>query len=253
MCDDPEMPWALDLDGVVWRAAAPIPGADAAVRLIRDAGDDVVFVTNNSAAPILEQEAKLASIGIDASGAVISSATAAASLVRAGERVLVCGGPGVIEAVEGAGGQLVDAGPADVVIVGLKRDFGYSDLTVAMNAVRDGARLIGTNHDPTFPIPDGLEAGGGALVAAVAAAAETPATYAGKPNPPAAELVRRRLGPEGICVGDRPDSDGLFARALGYEFGLVLTGVVSEEDLPVTPAPDHVAADLLALVTAVLG
>ena len=55
-------------------------------------------------------------------------------------------------------------------------------------------------------------------------------------------------GPDGVAVGDRADTDGRFARALGYRFGLVLTGVTTAADLPVDPAPDAVAADLAALV-----
>ena len=49
-------------------------------------------------------------------------------------------------------------------------------------------------------------------------------------------------------VGDRPDTDGALRRALGYRFALVLTGVTAAADLPVSPAPDVVAADLAALV-----
>ena len=47
-------------------------------------------------------------------------------------------------------------------------------------------------------------------------------------------------------VGDRADTDGRFAVALGYRFALVLSGVTTA--LPVEPEPDLVAADLAALV-----
>ena len=71
---------------------------------------------------------------------------------------------------------------------------------------------------------------------------------AGKPHPPMADLVRAVGGPAGTVVGDRPDTDGAFARTLGYRFALVLTGVTHEADLPVEPAPDVVAPSLAALV-----
>ncbi|MEZ5168170.1 MAG: HAD hydrolase-like protein [Acidimicrobiales bacterium] len=76
---------------------------------------------------------------------------------------------------------------------------------------------------------------------------------AGKPHRPIAAFVRERLGPTGVMVGDRPETDGRFAAALGYDFGLVLTGVVSAQDLPVEPEPAVIAADLGALVDRVLG
>ena len=71
---------------------------------------------------------------------------------------------------------------------------------------------------------------------------------AGKPFPPMVDLVRRLAGADGVAVGDRADTDGRFARALGYRFGLVLTGVTTAADLPVDPAPDAIADDLAALV-----
>jgi len=90
--------WGLDLDGVIWSGTEPIAGSAEAVADLRGAGHDVVFVTNNSFSTIAQQESKLGSFGIDASGSVITSAQAAASLVEPGERALVLGGPGVIEA-----------------------------------------------------------------------------------------------------------------------------------------------------------
>ena len=54
----------------------------------------------------------------------------------------------------------------------------------------------------------------------------------------------------GVCVGDRPDTDGRFARALGYRFVLVLSGVTTPADLPVDPEPDAVHPDLATAVDA---
>lgn len=244
------MGWVLDLDGVIWIGDAPIAGAADAVARLQHAGESVVFVTNMSKLTVADQEAKLGRHGIDAAGAVVTSAMAAGRCVVAGERVVVVGGPGIVEAVESRGATVVDSETADAVVVGFQPGFDYDELTRAMLPVRNGARLIGTNHDPTYPTPEGIRPGGGAIVAAIAYAAETEATMAGKPNEAQAECVRDLIGPTGIVVGDRPDSDGLFAVRLGYEFGLVLSGVTSEADLPVEPAPDIIADDLAAMVAA---
>lgn len=241
------MGWALDLDGVVWLDEQPIPGSAAAVARLREAGEQVVFCTNLSSRPVAEMEAKLARHGIPAEGDVLTSAMAAATLLEPGERVLVCAGPGVVEAVEARGAVPVTSGPADAVVVGLHLDFDYDGLARAAAAVRGGARLIGTNDDPTYPTSNGPIPGGGAILAAVATASETVPVVAGKPNEPMAALVRARLGEHGTMVGDRPDTDGRLARRLGYRFVLVLTGS--------TPAdhPDAGGADLVVndLATAV--
>ena len=156
------MPAAVlcDLDGVVWLARQALPGAPEAVSALRVAGVRVVFVTNNSAAPLAEQEAALDAIGIPARGDVITSAIAAAHLIAPGERVMVCGGPGVAEAVTRRGAQPVagdddTGGPVDAVVVGFHTDFDYTRLRIAATAVLAGARLIGTNDDPTYPTPAG--------------------------------------------------------------------------------------------------
>jgi 4-nitrophenyl phosphatase len=237
------MGWVFDLDGVIWLGDEPIAGARDAVATLRAGGAEVLFVTNMSALPVGEVEAKLARHGIDGTGRVVTSAIAAASLLEPGTRAVVCAGPGVREALEARGVTVVAGGPADAVVVGYHRDFDYERMTVAARAVWGGARLIGTNDDATYPTPDGLVPGGGAILASIATATGVTPEVAGKPHAAICDLVRRRLGPTGVMVGDRPDTDGGFARALGYRFALVLTGVTTRADLPVVPAPDLVASD----------
>jgi len=243
----------LDLDGVVWLGDEEVPGAAEAVARLRAAGERIVFVTNNSAVPVGGVEAKLAAHGIPAAGDVLTSALAVARLVTPGERVLVCGGPGVVEALTAMGAEVVTTGPVDTVVVGLARDLTYDLLRRTVTAVLAGARLLATNDDATYPTAAGPEPGAGAVLAAVTTASGAVPTIAGKPHRPMVELVHSHLGPTGIMVGDRPDTDGRMARALGYRFGLVLSGVTGLGDLPVDPPPDLVAADLGALVAGALG
>jgi 4-nitrophenyl phosphatase len=245
--------WLLDLDGVVWLADEPLPGAPDAVARLRAAGVRVLFVTNNSAFRVGDQEAKLAGFGIPVEGDVLTSAAAAASLLGAGSRALVLGGAGVVEALEGRGVEVVGGPPADAVVVGFTRAFDYEGLRVAAATVRAGARLVGTNDDATYPTPEGPIPGGGALLAAVAVAAGVRPEVAGKPHPPMVALARATAGDGPLTVvGDRPSTDGGFARALGGRFALVLSGVTAAVDLPVEPRPDVVAADLATLVSAEL-
>jgi glycerol-1-phosphatase len=244
--------WLLDLDGVVWRGEQPIVGAPRAIARLRDAGERMLFLTNNSAATVSQYQEKLAGFGVDTDPEeLVTSAQAAATLVNTGERALVCGGPGVDEALRARGVVAVREGAADAVIVGWHRDFDFDRLTAAFAAVMGGARLIGTNDDATYPTPEGLVPGGGAILAAVATATGVTPMIAGKPYEPMASLVRARLGgamPDSLLVGDRPSTDGLMAKRLGVRFALVLSGVTSPGDLPVVPAPDVVASDLATLV-----
>ena len=245
------MTWVLDLDGVVWLGDQPIPGSAEAVARLRANGTRVVLVTNNSALTTGEYLAKLDRLGVPTpADDLVTSAQIAAGLLEPGSTALVCAGPGVTEALTERGVSAVRDGRADAVVVGWHRDFDYERLTTAMRAVRAGARLIGTNDDATYPMPDGVLPGGGSILAAVSYASGVEPVVAGKPHEPAAAYVTARFGPVEVMVGDRPSTDGLMARRLNARFALVLSGVTRPEDLPVDPAPDVVAPDLAHLVDA---
>lgn len=261
-------PVLCDLDGVVWLAHRAIPGSADAVARLRGAGHRVVFVTNNSASTIDQQVAALAAVGISAENDVVNSAMSAAALVAGGERVLVCGGDGLRDAVVAAGAEVVMMTEAsgqervDVVVVGWHREFDYRILTVASGAVRAGARLLASNDDATYPTPDGPIPGGGAILAAVERAAGVRAQIAGKPHRPMADVVAQFLGVSGIdalvgavMVGDRPETDGLFARTIGCRYGHVDSGVTpaGAEVVPFDVTRDLRAPDLAGIADLLLG
>lgn len=256
-----------DLDGVVWLAGVPIAGSVEAIDKLRAAGKRVVFVTNSSAPTIAEHTAAMAAVGIDATGDIISSATAAAALVRPGERVLVCGGDGVHEAVVSAGAVAIDgtdeagvAAGVDAVVVGLHRTFDYQRLRIAVAALQTGARFIACNRDPLFPTPAGKVPGAGSIVAAVAASAQREPEVAGKPHRAAAAAVAAHLGAALddsaftaglVMVGDQVSTDGLFADLLACRFALVRTGNTAPgEVVDMVPAFD--GFDLSAVASAML-
>jgi 4-nitrophenyl phosphatase len=259
----------------------PIAGSVNAIESLRNAGHRVLFVTNNSFSVVADQENALANIGIDAHNDVVTSSQAAGALLRKGERVLLGGGPGAVEAIKNAGAILAgrsddhiqDDSDAqkmnseidqefeqqfDVVMVGYHATFDYRGLTRLSNAVRNGARLIATNDDATYPTPHGLIPGGGSILAAVAAASGVEPIIAGKPHRPMADLVRQVLGINDLSdawmVGDRPSTDGLFAQTVGCKFAQVLTGISSVGDINnVVNGDTHVFADLATFAKIIVG
>jgi HAD superfamily hydrolase (TIGR01450 family) len=244
------MLWVFDLDGVVWLSGHAIPGSAEAIDRLRHNGERVVFVTNNSTPTIAEYVKRLAAAGIEADpGEMATSAQAAASLLERGTRATCVGGPGVMKALADRGVEVVPAsdGPA-AVVVGRSLTLDFDQLAAAADAIRAGARFIATNTDATFPTPHGLEPGAGALVAYLEVGSGRRAEAAGKPEQPIADMVRSRFGEPDVVVGDRPESDGRFAVRIGASFALVLTGVTSREDLPVSPTPAIVADDLAGVV-----
>lgn len=246
--------WVVDLDGVVWLAGEPIGDVAAAVATLRDRGVRIIFATNNSRPTIAELVGRLGTIGIPAGpDDLVTSSQAAASLLGGQSTAMVLAGDGVLEALDAHGVSVHDAGPVDAVVVGWTTQFDFDSLSRVSAAVRDGARLIGTNEDPTYPTPTGTVPGAGALLAAVAAAGGTKPEIAGKPHPPTVALLRSRFDLSGasgpvLMVGDRPMTDGRLAVELGVPFALVDSGVTSA-GLAVTEVPiRHRAKDFAALV-----
>jgi HAD superfamily hydrolase (TIGR01450 family) len=258
--------WAIDLDGVVWRGSELLPGADGAVSRLLSAGHAVVFCTNHALSPELKRR-QLEALGVPAAP-VITSAQAAAWSCPPDSTVLALGDPSLVGCLRDLGLRTIDVWElpdgevplVDVVVVGATARWDRSRVGMAADAVRAGAALVATNDDPTYPVAGAggatgggrLLPGNGALVAAVSVAAGVAATVAGKPHGPMVALLEERFGKVDIVIGDKAETDGAMAEALGARFGLVLSGVTSMADLPVRPEPWLVAADLAGLVDAAL-
>jgi 4-nitrophenyl phosphatase len=214
----------VDLDGVVWLAGQPLEGAAEGVALLRAASVPVLFVTNNSAPTVSQLLERLERAGIPGvADEVVSSAMAAAAIVGDDQRVLVVGAAGLLEALDERGATIVEAEP-DCVVVGWTEAFDYEMCDRAARAIRGGARFIATNLDPTHPTPSGLRPGTGAIVAAVATAAEREPVVAGKPSSAMRDLVLSRSA-VGAVIGDRAATDGAFAESLGVAFAHVASDV----------------------------
>ncbi len=249
-----------DLDGVIWRGSEVIPGSVEAIAQLQNDGAIVVFITNNSSTTPSQYVEKLAGFGITTTAEmIITSALAAAHLASehldAGSTVLACAGPGVVEALTERGFAVHNDGPADAVVVGWHQSFDFERLRIAADCARSGALFIATNDDPTYPGAAGsLLPGNGSLVAAVATASGCTPFVAGKPHEAMARLVRMKVGPAGIMVGDRVSTDGAFAARLGWPFGLVLSGIAGTDrgELVADSGAQWIANDLQTLVPLLL-
>jgi HAD superfamily hydrolase (TIGR01450 family) len=248
-----------DLDGVVYRGDYAIPGVVDAINELRRRGVRVVFCTNNSRPTVAQYRRKLAALGIDIDdGDIVTSAVVTGEVLRRrnlqGAGAIVVGGDGVVESLRAAGVRVLDgdaAAPAQLVVVGYDPDFTYAAMRRATLAVRAGARLVATNDDASFPAPDGLWPGAGAILASIEVASDARAEVMGKPHPPMMDAVARRLpGCRDIAiVGDRPQTDLRGGVARGWTTILVTSGVVSPEDAPkVDPRPDLIVDSLADLV-----
>jgi glycerol-1-phosphatase len=249
----------LDLDGCVWVGDRPVPGAVEAVVALRDAGKRLAFATNDPRHAGEEYVAKLWGMGIRASlSDVVTVGGAMQHLLaetRRGQTAYVIGTESMRRHVADAGLKLLNhtdlASRADVVVVGGTEALVYADLRDAALALRRGASFLATGRDPTYPQPDGLWPGTGAIVAALEYATDRTAKIVGKPEPQLFMTALDRLGDgRTLVVGDRLDSDVAAADRARLDAALVLSGGTSAEELDgADPKPVAVAESLGALVS----
>jgi 4-nitrophenyl phosphatase len=245
----------FDLDGVLYRGADPVPHAAAVLAGLRERGPGIVFVTNNSAATPESVAARLRSVGVQADPPDVetSAITTAHLLAERGVRTaFVVGEEGVRSALTERGVKILDDPEAgvDVVVVGLDRGATYAKLRTAAVLVQEGAALVATNADASFPAADGqVWPGAGALLAAIEATTGVTAEVVGKPEPPLLEAAFRRAGGHvPLVIGDRLDTDIAGAERLGWDSLLVLTGITTREELAASSVrPTYVGDDLRAL------
>jgi HAD superfamily hydrolase (TIGR01450 family) len=252
----------LDLDGCVWVGDAAVDGSVAAIEALRGAGKRVAFATNDPRHPTEDTVAKLWRLGVQASLTdVVTVGGAVQHLLaetRNGRSALVIGTQALRDHVADAGLKLVEgtdrAAAAEVVIVGGTDDVTFEDLKQATLAVRGGADFLATGRDPTYPMPDGLWPGTGAILAAVETATGRTADIVGKPQPQLFITALDRLGDgRTLVVGDRLDADVAGAAAAGLDAALVLSGGTSAAEAKAAkePRPVAVAATLGALVSGI--
>jgi len=169
----------------------------------------------------------------------------------AGGTVYVIGEVGITEALEEHGFKVGEEN-AIAVVVGIDRQLSYEKLCRATLLIRSGVPFIGANPDVTFPTPEGLVPGAGAILAALETATSVKPLIMGKPSPAMYQLALERLGTspgETLVVGDRLETDIAGAQAIGCRTALVLTGVTPEADAHAwQPPPDVLARDLASLV-----
>jgi glycerol 3-phosphatase-2 len=250
----------LDLDGCVWIGDEPTAGAPAAVAALREAGKRVAFATNDSRSAAEDFVARLWRLGMKASlRDVVTVGGAVQHLLaetRSGRTAFVIGTPSMRRHVADAGLKVLNhtdlASRAEVVIIAGTEELVYDDLRNATLAVRRGADFLATARDPTYPQPDGLWPGTGAILAAVEYASARKAMVVGKPEPQLFLTAIDRLGDgRTLVVGDRVEADLAAAARAGLDAALVLTGgATPAEAEEAEPGPVAVGETLARLILA---
>lgn len=226
-----------DMDGVIYHGTKLLPGGGEFVEWLQNEGKEFLFLTNNSQRTRRELQQKFARLGIEVDAIYFYTAALATASFLAGQcpngSAYVIGDAGLIDAIYGAGYSINDIDP-DYVIVGETSSYSYEKIEHAVNLVRAGARLIGTNPDVTCPSEAGVNPGCGALISPIEHATGRKAYFLGKPNPLMIRHALRCLNcarEETVFIGDSMETDIIAGIHSEVDTVLVLGGATSEADV----------------------
>lgn len=227
-----------DMDGVIYHGNQILPGVKEFVDWLYKENKKFLFLTNNSGKTPLELSQKLKNMGLEVDEShFYTSALATAKFLSKQSpncKVYVIGEPGLYSALYNEGITISETDP-DYVVVGEVFNYNYESVCKAVNLVRNGAKLIGTNSDVTGPTDNGnIIPACRALISPIEMATGKPAYFVGKPNPLMMRTGLNMLGVhsnEAAMIGDRMDTDIIVGIEGGLDTVLVLSGVTTEEDI----------------------
>ena len=230
----------FDLDGTVYLSDRLIPGADSVIRLLREKGRKVVFLSNKPIQTREDYAAKLTRLGIPTEpGDVINSSFVMANYLTkraVGAKLFVIGEAPFVEELKRSG-FIITEDPREIeyVVAAFDRTFDYRKLNVAYQAIKQGAHFVATNPDRTCPVEGGEIPDCAGIIAAIeAVTAKKVEVVVGKPSPLMMEAAFEVMGlkpEECILIGDRLETDIKMGKEAGIATGIVLTGVTDEKAL----------------------
>ena len=238
----------FDMDGVVYNAESPIPGAAGTVSWLREQNVPVLFLTNTSSTTRAALVKKLARFEISAGIEDIFSPPSAAA-----EWLRTHGEPGSValfvrEAAvpEFHGLELLpdtaESGARYVVVGDLEEEWNFHSINRAFRLLYSNpeAELIALGMTRYWRGPTGLQLDVAPFVTALEHAVQRQAIVFGKPGEPFFRAAVEKLGvkpAEVLMVGDDIEVDVGAAQMAGLKGALVKTGKFREADLdrPVRP------------------
>src|SRR3954451_10846175 len=245
----------LDVDGVLHVSGAPIAGASAAVRILREQGHRIRFVTNSTTRPRSQLADQMRLMGIELTDDELQTTGSVAAEPLAGRRVLALTMPGLLDDLDGL--QLVGMN-VDAVLLGgadegeeTGRVFSYLNLNRAFHELEAGAELYCLHKNKWWQTADGPRLDAGAFVAGLEYVAGIEATVLGKPSTPYFDAALRALDAEpGLTwmVGDDLEGDCVGAHKHGMRTILVRTGKFRPDDIDnSTVQPDGIISSIAQL------
>jgi NagD protein len=226
-----------DMDGVIYHGSKILDGVADFVNWMIDTDKKFIFLTNSPERTPHELSMKLERMGLSVdANHFYTSAMATAEFLHSqmpGCTAYVIGEAALSKALYDKGIYMNDVDP-DYVVLGETRTYGFEKIERAIALVNRGAKLIGANPDTIGITERGVMPATGSLIAPIEIATGKKAYFVGKPNPVMLRHAMRMLdchSADVAFIGDRMDTDIIAGIESNVDTILVLSGVVSREDI----------------------
>ncbi|MFJ8260361.1 HAD-IIA family hydrolase [Rummeliibacillus sp. NPDC094406] len=252
--------YCFDLDGTIYVGDVILPGVKETIDRLRRHDKKVLFITNTSIQTREECLQRLQKIGVNADLDEIITASFISAVYFfeqfPNSQVYIVGEKAIKNEFSRFSLKVTE-NPMEAthVVVGLDFSFTYEKLNLAMNAVRNGAKLVVTNPDPCYPVPKGHVSDTLAIAKAIeVASGQSIDIIVGKPSSFYGCKMIERLKTENnrcLIIGDRLETDIMLGKTNNFRTCLVLTGVANKKDVVKTKIyPDYIVENLHSLLWA---
>jgi len=219
--------YIFDLDSTLWFWDKLIPGAKSVLKKLRWLNKDMFFVTNNTIESRRGIADRLRKFGIKVNvEEVINAGIVIGHYIKENNGTALALNIGTEIDLRDAGVKVKDKPPVDFVVVTEDWDFDYEQLTLAVDAVDKGGKLLTSIMGRKWQVGKKMIPGVGCWVKAVEFAANAKAKCLGKPSAYMRKVVKRMLKDpkKSVFVGDEIETDIEFGKKMGCKTILVKTG-----------------------------
>jgi HAD superfamily hydrolase (TIGR01458 family) len=242
----------FDIDGVLEYQGRVYPGAVETIKILKQKGIAVRFLTNSTLKSRTSCAQKLRASGfLTEDYEVITASYATAQYLRELKPRSIW----VMLEREGLNefrDFVQDENNPEYIVIGDNRSrFDFDHLNRALRLLRNGSKLIGMIEELIDESLGALELNVGSWVRMLEIASGVKALYIGKPNPYAFNITLKTMPfpkESVVMVGDRILSDILGAQQAGIRSILAKTGEFSKEDLNGGIQPDYSIDSIASLL-----
>jgi 4-nitrophenyl phosphatase len=209
----------FDLDGCIYYGNELAPGAKEILHMLRAAGKQIGFITNNSRQTAAEILVKMNQFGLEVHQYEIFTATDCTGHYIQQHygfcKIKVAGSQSLSGSLERIGHQVLPITSytkADLIVIAKDTDFTYSKLNALVQDALQGTPIIGTNPDRYHPGEKGNRTPEtGSLIAALEGVIDRKVVeYVGKPAPYLFQQCMELYGAkpdECVMIGDNLETD----------------------------------------------